>query len=65
VKGREPQGVIEPSEFERERDKLAERLKTITDPSGRRMQTQAYKPEELYPVSVGDRPDLMVYFDDL
>jgi predicted AlkP superfamily phosphohydrolase/phosphomutase len=65
VKGREPQGLIELSEFERERDKLAERLKTITDPSGRRMDTQAYKPEELYPVSIGDRPDLMVYFDDL
>jgi predicted AlkP superfamily phosphohydrolase/phosphomutase len=65
VKGREPEGVVEASEFERERDKLAERLKSITDPSGRRMETQAYKPEELYPVSVGDRPDLMVYFDDL
>jgi predicted AlkP superfamily phosphohydrolase/phosphomutase len=65
VKGRETQGVIEPSDFERERDKLAERLKTICDPNGRRMETYAYKPEELYPVSVGDRPDLMVYFDDL
>ena len=65
VKGREPQGIIEPNEFERERDNLAERLKTISDPSGWRMETQAYKPEELCPVSVGDRPDLMVYFDDL
>ena len=65
VKGRETQGVIEPSEFERERDKLAERLKAICDPNGRRMETQVYKPEMLYPVSVGDRPDLMVYFDDL
>jgi len=65
VKGREPEGLIEPKEFESERDKLAERLKSITDPNGRRMETQAYKPETLYPVSVGDRPDLMVYFDDL
>ena len=65
VKGRETQGVIEPNEFERERDKLAERLKSIADPTGRRMETQVYKPEALYPVSVGDRPDLMVYFDDL
>jgi predicted AlkP superfamily phosphohydrolase/phosphomutase len=65
VKGREPQGLIEPSEFAHERDKLAERLKTITDPNGRRMETQVYKPGTLYPVSVGDRPDLMVYFDDL
>ena len=65
VKGRETEGVIEPSEFDRERDKLAERLKTISDPNGRRMETYVYKPEELYPESVGDRPDLMVYFDDL
>jgi predicted AlkP superfamily phosphohydrolase/phosphomutase len=65
VKGREPQGIIEPKEFEHERDKLAERLKTISDPNGRRMETRVYKPETLYPVSVGDRPDLMVYFDDL
>jgi predicted AlkP superfamily phosphohydrolase/phosphomutase len=65
VKGRELQGVIEPSEFERERDKLAEMLKDITDPGGRRMETHVYKPETLYRVSVGDRPDLMVYFDDL
>jgi predicted AlkP superfamily phosphohydrolase/phosphomutase len=65
VKGREPNGIIEPSEFERERDKLAERFKTISDPNGRRMDTQVYKPETLYPVTLGDRPDLMVYFDDL
>jgi len=65
VKGREPEGVIDPNEFEQERDKLAERLKTISDPNGRRMETQVYKPETLYPVCVGDRPDLMVYFDNL
>jgi predicted AlkP superfamily phosphohydrolase/phosphomutase len=65
VKGREPQGIIEPADFEDERDKLARLLEQITDPSGRRMETRAYKPEALYPVSIGDRPDLMVYFDDL
>jgi predicted AlkP superfamily phosphohydrolase/phosphomutase len=65
VKGREAQGIIDPAEFENERDRLAKRIEEISDPSGRRMQTRAYKPEALYPVSVGDRPDLMVYFDDL
>jgi predicted AlkP superfamily phosphohydrolase/phosphomutase len=63
--GREPEGTIEPGEFERERDKLTTRLKEITDPSGRRMQTLVYKPTDLYPVPEGDKPDLMVYFDDL
>jgi predicted AlkP superfamily phosphohydrolase/phosphomutase len=65
VKGREAQGIIDPADFENERDKLAKRIEEINDPSGRRMETRAYKPEALYPVSVGDRPDLMVYFDDL
>ena len=29
------------------------------------MDTKVYRPEELYAVSKGDRPDLMVYLDDL
>jgi predicted AlkP superfamily phosphohydrolase/phosphomutase len=29
------------------------------------METHVYKPETLYPISIGDRPDLMVYFDNL
>jgi predicted AlkP superfamily phosphohydrolase/phosphomutase len=29
------------------------------------METRVYTTDELYPVSIGDKPDLMVYFDDL
>ncbi len=65
IKGREVQGVIEPGDFERERRELTKKLREIRDPNGRVMDTKVYRPEELYPVSVGDRPDLMVYFDDL
>jgi predicted AlkP superfamily phosphohydrolase/phosphomutase len=65
VKGREEQGVVDPKDFERERDELARKLQEIPDPEGRRMATYVYRPEDLYPVSLGDRPDLMVYFDDL
>jgi predicted AlkP superfamily phosphohydrolase/phosphomutase len=65
VKDREPNGIIDQNEFETERDKLARKLMEIHDPDGRRMDTHVYKPEDLYPVSVGDRPDLLVYFDDL
>jgi len=65
VKGREAQGIIEPKDFEREREELTRRLKQIRDPAGRVMETKVYKPEELYKISIGDRPDLMVYFDDL
>ncbi len=65
IKGREAQGVIEPGDFDRERQELTKKLREIRDPNGRVMDTKVYRPEELYPVSVGDRPDLMVYFDDL
>ena len=65
VKGREREGTIEPAHFEQERDELARRLTQIRDRAGRRMETHVYKPETLYPISTGDRPDLMVYFDNL
>jgi predicted AlkP superfamily phosphohydrolase/phosphomutase len=65
VKDREPEGVIDPGDFEKERNELARKLKNIRDSNGRRMETYVHKPEDLYPISIGDRPDLMVYFDDL
>lgn len=65
VKGREPQGIIDERDFEREKNELKRRLLDIRDPNGRRMDTHVYTAKELYPVSIGDKPDLMVYFDDL
>ncbi len=65
VKGREPQGIIDPKDYEAERDRLIEKLKEIPDINGNRMATKVYKPEELYTELNGDYPDLMVFFDDL
>jgi len=65
VRGREEQGVIEPQDYERERERLIERLRSIKDPKGRPMDTKVHKPEEIYDECRGDYPDLMVYFDDL
>ncbi len=65
VKGREESGVVKRSEYQRVRDEIAERLRHITDPDGRPMRVQVFKPEELFKVCNGDAPDLMVYFDDL
>jgi len=65
VKGRETQGVIDPTDLDREKLELTRKIMEIRDPNGRKMDTKVYRPEELYTVSVGDRPDLMVYFDDL
>jgi len=65
VDGREAQGVIKPQDYEREREELSRRIKAITGPNGESWNTRVFKPEEIYPESNGDSPDLMVYLDDL
>ncbi len=65
VKGREPQGVIEPADYERFRDGLAERIRVIPDDQGNPLPTLVYKPEAIYQRVNRIPPDLMVYFGDL
>jgi predicted AlkP superfamily phosphohydrolase/phosphomutase len=65
VEGREPEGIIPASGYEEARSQLEAELATVEMPDGTPMPVQAFRPEKLYPVAVGDRPDLMVYFDDL
>jgi predicted AlkP superfamily phosphohydrolase/phosphomutase len=65
VKGREPGGVIDPSDYESERDELVKRLGTITDPDGAPIGTVAYKPEDLYREVRNVAPDLIIYFGHL
>jgi len=65
VKGREPNGIIKPSEYETVREEVADAIKSIRGPDGEKWNTRVYYPEEIYPVASGDKPDMMVYFDDL
>lgn len=65
VKGREENGVVDPSEYESTREDIAQRIRSITGPNGETWNTTVLKPEEVYPECNGDPPDLMVYFDDL
>jgi predicted AlkP superfamily phosphohydrolase/phosphomutase len=65
VKGREPDGLIEPADYEKVRDKLAERIAAITDPDGNPLDSVAYKPEALYQQVNNIPPDLIVYFGNL
>ena len=65
VKGREPDGIIDPADYERVRDELAERIAGITDPEGNPLGSVAYKPEEIYREVNNIAPDLIVYFGDL
>lgn len=65
VRGREPEGVVAPEEYESVRDDLARRLEAIPDERGYPIPTRVYKPEEVYPEVAGVAPDLIAVFGDL
>lgn len=65
VKGREPEGIVEPSQYEALRGELASRLRQMTDENGERLANCVLKPQEIYWVCLNVPPDLMVYFDGL
>jgi predicted AlkP superfamily phosphohydrolase/phosphomutase len=65
VKGREQLGIIDPQDYEKERQDLQEKLSKIRGPNGETFENKIYTPEELYTDAKGDKPDLMVYFDNL
>lgn len=62
VKGREPEGVIEPGDYERFLDEIRARLEAIPGPDGRPMGNQIFKPEEIYRSVRNVAPDLLVAF---
>ncbi len=65
VKGREPEGVIAPAEYERFRDRLAREIEAIPDDQGRPLATRVFRPEDVYRRVNGIAPDLFAYFDEL
>ena len=65
VKGREPTGVIERKDLDVEKKKLSELIMGIKDNNGKQMKNMVFEPDKLYGTAIGDKPDLMVYFDDL
>ncbi len=65
VKGREPKGKVRMSEYDSVRDEIADMIRSIRGPNGEKWETKVFYPEEIYPVAKGDRPDMMVYFDNL
>ena len=65
VAGREPQGTVQPGEYERVRDELKSKLEALPDDKGRLMGTVAHRPEEIYAEARGVAPDLLVYFGNL
>ncbi len=65
VLGREKEGKIPLSKFEKVRDEVAEQIRSIRGPNGEKWDTRVYYPEDIYPVAKGSKPDIMVYFDNL
>jgi predicted AlkP superfamily phosphohydrolase/phosphomutase len=65
VKGREPEGTVEPSRYEEVRDELITKLEAAPGPDGRPLGTKVLKPQDVYPEVRGVAPDLIVYFGDL
>jgi predicted AlkP superfamily phosphohydrolase/phosphomutase len=65
VKGREPQGSVEPGNYEAVRDELITKLEAAPGPNGLPLGTRAFKPQDVYPQVRGVAPDLIVYFGDL
>jgi len=65
VKGREPQGIIEPARYEATRDELIAKLEAAPGPDGESLGTRVFKPQDVYPEVQGVAPDLIVYFGDL
>ena len=66
VKGREPQGLIDPADYEAKRSELMQRLAAIPDENGKPIGTKVHRAEDLYPKERrGVAPDLMVYFGNL
>jgi len=66
VKGREPLGTIDPNDYEKVRDEIAERIRNIPDDRGNPMDTRVLKPQDIYTGEHVDKaPDLLAFFGDL
>jgi predicted AlkP superfamily phosphohydrolase/phosphomutase len=66
VKGREKQGAIDPADYEKVRDEIADKLRAIEDENGNNMGTRVIKPQEAFSgPNIDQAPDLIVYFGDL
>ena len=65
VKGREPKGIIAPSDYERVRDDLKARLEATLDDRGMPLGTLVFKPEEIYAAVRNVAPDLIAHFGGL
>lgn len=65
VQGREPSGVVPPSDVEHLKAELIAKLEALGDENGAPIGTKVYRPEAVYSQVRNVAPDLIVYFGDL
>lgn len=65
VKDREPQGLVEPDNYEVVRNEIKLKLEGMLNREGKLLGTRAFKPQEIYRAVRGIPPDLIVYFGNL
>ncbi len=63
--GREPNGQVQPEDYDAFRDALIAKIEAIEDHEGKPMGNKCYKPEEIYDRVNNVAPDLVVIFGDL
>lgn len=65
VRGRFPDGSVDPSELDRELDRLEHALLGMQSKDGRPMRNRVVRPRHTFRETNGLAPDFMVFFDDL
>jgi predicted AlkP superfamily phosphohydrolase/phosphomutase len=65
VRGREPEGLIDPAEYESFRDEMKAKFEATTGPDGKTLGTLVFKPEQIYHTVKNVAPDLIVHFGAL
>ena len=65
IKGREPQGVLEPSKASGFTEQLTRELEQVRRPDGELLGAEVKLPRNVYRQTNGDAPDMMAYFGDV
>jgi predicted AlkP superfamily phosphohydrolase/phosphomutase len=65
VRGREPEGTVDPADYEALRDELIAKLEALGDEQCNPIGTRVFRPQELYHEVNGVAPDLICYFGNL
>ena len=62
IRGREPQGLLQPSDVPEFESRFTRELETVRRPDGQPLGVDARIPGKIYREVRGDAPDLMIYF---